>query len=305
MLTQIEQGAVGVSSDAAAPDGQMLPTPDGNGLYVLDDRRSHLYEYATTDHGLRFVKTYRENADGQGLFHPRGLSMSPDGGFVYVGSGSIPTSQQPGQIGAFRRDPATNHLSFASLYAGPVFNGHAPWEAPAAAVSINDGAEFTNDPNVTLTIAGVTWPSAFAVHVSNDGGFDPGSSEYLPVPGSGNRYAWRLATSGPERQPKTVYVRARSNGTDQLVTDDILLDQHPPEVAAIDTAGDTVVRVRARDSLSGVNRIQVTRDRARPGPWKAFRSRTRYRIGRRPLYLRVRDGAGNRSRWRTVTASGR
>jgi hypothetical protein len=305
MLTQTEQGAVGASSVEAVSDGQMLPTPDGSGLYVLDNGGSRLYEYATTDHGVRFVKTYRENADGQGLLHPGGLSMSPDGGFVYVGSGPAWGLKQPGRIGVFRRDPATNHLSFASLYTGPVFNGHAPWDTPPASVAIDDGAQFTNDPDVTLTVEGFSWPSSFVMRFSNDGGFGPGTAEDVPVLERGHRYPWRLATSGPERLAKTVYVRGFLAGTEQVVTDDILLDQRPPEVAAVDVAGGSVVRVRARDSLSGVKRIQVTRNRSKPGPWRPYRSRTRYRIGRRPLYVRVRDGAGNHSKWHRVKASPR
>ncbi|MEA2428031.1 MAG: hypothetical protein QOF37_1659 [Thermoleophilaceae bacterium] len=300
MLTLIGQANVGIDQEWHLPDGEMLVTPDGNGVYALDFRAHHLYQYAKSDDGLRFVKTYRENADGQGLRSPRGVTISPDGAFVYVGSGAIPTQSQPGRIAAFRRDPDTNRLSFASLLDGPVFTGLAPWERPPATVTINDGAEYTNDPDVTLTITGIGFPSSLYMQISNDGGFAHAASEYIEPDAKDHRYAWTLATSGPERLPKTVYVRALTAAREELIRDDIVLDQRPPEIAAVERSGGTLVRIHARDSISGVKGMQVARDRNRPGRWVPFQARVHLSVARRPLYLRVRDAAGNRSRWTTV-----
>jgi 6-phosphogluconolactonase (cycloisomerase 2 family) len=301
MLTLIGQANVDIDQEGHVPDGEMLVTPDGSGLYALDFRAHHVYQYAKSDDGLRFVKTYRENADGQGLRYPRGVSISPDGAFVYIGSGAIPTQTQPARIAAFRRDRDTNGLSFASLFEGPLFTGIAPWETPPATVSINDGADYTNDPDVTLTITGISLPSSLYMQISNDGGFGPGASEYVQPTAEDHHYSWTLATSGPERLPKTVYVRTRPGGdATQLISDDIVLDQRPPEIAAVVQSGGSVVRIQARDRISGVQGMQVTRNRRKPAPWQPYRERTHFKIGRRPLYLRVRDAAGNRSRWKTV-----
>jgi DNA-binding beta-propeller fold protein YncE len=287
----------GDAGDYPLPDARILPTPDGAALYTLDTRNHHMYQFATTASGLRFVKTYRENADGQGIRSPRALSMSPDGAYVYLGSGPRATFSPSGRIASFRRNRTTNALSFTSLWQGPVFDGHAPWESPAAKVTINDGAEYTNDPDVTLTIEGVSWPSNFYVQISNDGGFTEGASEWVPVPQQGgNGYEWTLATSGPERLPKTVYVRARSRGADQLIRDDIVLDQRPPELTTVTQIGN-LLRVAARDRLSGLRWMQVTRNRRKPGAWRKYRARSSYRSGRARTYVRVRDRAGNRSRW--------
>ena len=301
MLTSLGQANVSIDSEGYLPDGDILVTPDGSGLYALDFRTHHIYQYAKSDDGLRFVKTYRENADGQGLRYPRSLSISPDGAFVYVGSGAIPTQTQPARIATFRREPDTSRLSFASLFEGPLFTGVAPWETPASTVSINDGAAYTNDPDVTLTITGISLPSSLYMQISNDGGFGPGASEFVPPTAPDHHYSWTLATSGPERLPKTVYVRTRPGGDSvQLISDDIVLDQRPPEIDAVAQSGGAVVRIRARDRVSGVKGMQLARRQRKPGRWQPFRARPHLEIGRRPLYLRVRDAAGNRSRWTIV-----
>jgi hypothetical protein len=46
--------------------------------------------------------------------------------------------------------------------------------------------------------------------------------------------------------------------------------------------------------------MQLARRQRKPGRWQPFRARPHLEIGRRPLYLRVRDAAGNRSRWTIV-----
>jgi DNA-binding beta-propeller fold protein YncE len=291
-------GSPGVIATAGyrhpAPEGQLLPTPDGAGLYSIAYDDHHLYQFAVTAGGLDFVKTYRENADGQGIRDPRGLSVSPDGAFMYLGSGT-----EAGRIASFRRQQDSNLLSFSTLWEGPVLEGHPPRDPR---VTINGGAEYTNDPDVVLTIEGVGWPSAFYVYVSNDGGFARNATQEIPTKNSTTRVEWTLATSGPERLPKTVYVRAFAHGGEQVVTDEIVLDQRPPAlVSARQLPG--VLRVEARDRVSGIARMQITRDRRKPGAWRAFHARTKLRTGRHTLYVRVRDRAGNRSKW--VVARGR
>lgn len=172
-------------------------------------------------------------------------------------------------------------------------------------ISINNGAQYTNTPRVTLFAA---WPSfAVQMFVSNDGGF--GKGERFPLTAE---LAWTLDSSGPERLPKTVYVRYL-NGVQQseTYTDDIILDETPPKVLAA-SAGAAVagarpaaskrvtLRVRATDNVSGVVSVQVTANRRKPGSELAYRQRLS--VKRAPkLFVRARDRAGNRSRWRGVT----
>jgi DNA-binding beta-propeller fold protein YncE len=178
-------------------------------------------------------------------------------------------------------------------------------------VTINGGAQYTNDALVALTVEPAI--NTTELRVSNDGGFQ--SAVTMPVSAT-RLYAWTLDSSGPERLPKTVYVRFanEAESSSQNFTDDIILDQTAPKVssaavAETGTAGGAVVsarrrafrlRVAARDNASGVARLQLAVRRARPGRVRVFRKRFTIRAKRAPRYVRVFDGAGNRSRWRAV-----
>jgi hypothetical protein len=168
-------------------------------------------------------------------------------------------------------------------------------------VSVNQGALFTNSRDVTLSLA---YPrSTTGVMLANDGGFlDALALDPSP------RMRWRLASSGSERLPKTVYVRFISGPfvTDSF-SDDIVLDEKEPSVltatvrAAKASAARRVVRIRARDNASGITGMQVslgvraTRQRFRP-----FSRRPIVVRGTGRIWVRVRDGAGNVSPWRVV-----
>ena len=171
-------------------------------------------------------------------------------------------------------------------------------------MSINDGDDYTNTPLVTLS---VIWPLCTAtVSVSNDGGFRQGQtvSSAATIP-------WRLVSSGAERLPKTVYLRFSDSTT--TYTDDIILDQTPPLVLSVSAtalgggagnemaAGQRIrLRVRARDSVSGVGFIQAAASKSRPGAKRPYASVRLIRVAGKRVYVRVQDRAGNWSRWRTV-----
>jgi hypothetical protein len=172
-------------------------------------------------------------------------------------------------------------------------------------VSINDGACCTNDPNVTLF---AVWPLfATDMLLSNDGGFGKEAS-LLPV---SEQVKWTLRSSGPERLPKLVYVRFSGVGQTRDVIDDIILDQTPPQVVSAQLADPLppsanaaaakrlTLRVTARDNVSGVGGIQVTGTKRKPGKFLKFRKTLKVRPAKM-LYVRVRDRAGNRSRWRVA-----
>src|SRR5690606_16186951 len=118
---------------------------------------------------------------------------------------------------------ALNAQGFTSATSAAV----VPTAAPAGGggrvgVTINGRATYTNSPGVTLTIrepAGAT-----GVLIENDGGFE--DAQEVAVRGD-DTYTWTLDATGPERLPKTVYVRFAGPGidADRTYTDDIVLDQ--------------------------------------------------------------------------------
>ena len=170
-------------------------------------------------------------------------------------------------------------------------------------VSIDDGAVYTNDPRVTLSLR---WPRlASKAVISNDGGFQP--SETMEVK---ERVSWTLQSSGPERLPKTVYVRFKGGSSgSETYTDDIILDETNPDLNSAKLEGSVLrsaaetfsrngvtLRIKAEDQTSGVKKMQVTPKKSKPGKWRRFKARSRVRAGK-DLFVRVRDGAGNTSRW--------
>jgi hypothetical protein len=172
-------------------------------------------------------------------------------------------------------------------------------------VSINKGAQFTNDPDVAVS---TVWPKfATDLVISNDGGFQPSKSFQVDP-----TIPWTLDSSGPERLPKTIYVRF-SGGQSGAETyqDDIILDQTPPDiddiavtVASSSSAAVAAVRryeltLDATDNVSGVAGMQLARDRDSPPAFIPYKRRTTY-AGALPVHVRVRDFAGNLSAWRTV-----
>jgi hypothetical protein len=173
-------------------------------------------------------------------------------------------------------------------------------------VTINHGALYTRDPVVEVS---PVWPAFTSrIRIANDGGFR--EAKAYPI---GESQRWLLDSSGPERLPKRVYVRfdgARHTGGPQNFTDDIILDERKPvlieaNVLAGRAATPTVATrrsvrlvVRARDNVSGVSRMQVATKRRHPGRWARFRRISRVRSTADALWVRVRDRAGNRSRWR-------
>ena len=139
-------------------------------------------------------------------------------------------------------------------------------------VSINDGAIYTNDPKVQLSLV---WPSlSLDVLLSNDGGFR--KSVKTPLLAT---LPWTLDSSGSERLPKTVYLRFLfGTFASPNYTDDIILDERPPVVSQASVAPAAAaaaaraaalkkwnVKVKASDSNSGVAGLQVTTNKRKPG----------------------------------------
>jgi hypothetical protein len=174
-------------------------------------------------------------------------------------------------------------------------------------VTVNHGAQFTNTPKVTVT---AKFPAATTqILVSNDGGFDAPATfgPQADIP-------WQLDSSGPERLPKTIYVRfLNGQAISETYQDDIILDEIPPVVqqAAIVPAGAAArvqaakvrkwaVKLKASDSNSGVDRVQITTNRKKAGKLLAYKRKLTVTSTTRPKYLRARDRAGNFSGWKKI-----
>jgi len=181
-------------------------------------------------------------------------------------------------------------------------------------VTINEGAQYTNKVDVTLSVSA---PAATtSLLVANDGGFLK-ALNLAPA----TKVPWRLDSSGPERLPKTVYLRFLVGSfASPNYTDDIILDERPPVVdqaalvnapaasSAVAAAMRTYrVRVKARDSNSGVRGVQITANKRKPGKLIRYTAKTRgktkivkVRSVKRPRWLRAKDLAGNYSRWKKL-----
>ena len=164
-------------------------------------------------------------------------------------------------------------------------------------VSINGGAEFTNDRHVTID---AVWPDlAKSMVISNDGGFpDAAQSPVDP------EISWTLGSSGSERLPKTVYVRFTGGKSGaETYQDDIILDETAPSLKRVDLKparrGAKLI-VAAIDKTSGVSAMQITGEKNHPGKWKKFKRKRSVADSGSAVFVRVRDRAGNRSRWKSA-----
>ena len=177
-------------------------------------------------------------------------------------------------------------------------------------VTINNGAQFTRTPNVTVT---ANFPAATtSMLFSNDGGFLKPST-FPPD----KTTKWKLDSSGPERLPKTIYVRFLNGPiVSETHQDDIILDEIPPKVQEAVVTSDAPaasgaasaarlrswkVKVKAKDSNSGVSRVQVTSNKRKPGKALKYKRRLTVKSAKRPRWLRARDRAGNWSKWKRAT----
>ncbi|MEA2492126.1 MAG: hypothetical protein QOJ29_37, partial [Thermoleophilaceae bacterium] len=172
-------------------------------------------------------------------------------------------------------------------------------------VTVNAGAQYTRSPDVTVTTnfpAGIT-----SMVFANDGGFLTPTT-FPPQ----NETKWKLDSSGPERLPKTIYVRFFTGVfPSETFTDDIILDETPPKVdsasvapvAAASVARTARLRswkakLKATDSNSGVQFVQLTSNKKKPGKLLKYKQKLTVKSAKRPKWVRARDRAGNYSRWR-------
>jgi hypothetical protein len=203
----------------------------------------------------------------------------------------------------------TDGAGAVGVGAGELLVNAPPGVGGQFGVTINKGAQYTKSPNVTV---GAVFPAGTtSLLFSNDGGFlEP--TQFNPSP----TVKWKLDSSGPERLPKTIYVRFLvGTFAGQTFQDDIILDEVPPKVteAAVAPAAPAAaaarvatvsrlrswkVRMRAKDTNSGVSRVQVTSNKKKPGKLLKYKKRFKVKSKKRPRWVRARDKAGNYSKWR-------
>jgi hypothetical protein len=169
---------------------------------------------------------------------------------------------------------------------------------PAGTVLINGGAEFCNDPNVTLTL-NATDPNGVAeMALSND--HDLPGTVWIPYR---EACCWTLV---PGNDRRTVYARFRDiAGTVSTVSEDsILLDTTPPLVELVIDGGATYTRARnVTVELNLTENFWALDMELNPGGpypgagWQDMDSVFTYMLpqgdGEKTIRARARDAAGN------------
>jgi hypothetical protein len=166
-------------------------------------------------------------------------------------------------------------------------------------VSINSGALFTNQTDVTLALG--ARQSTMSMQVSNDGGFSGATWEPYAA-----QKAWQITRYGDFVIPRTVYVRFKDvlGTVSPTFQDDIVLDLTAPTGSVSLSNGamaadstNRVIQLKATDDLSIASRIQmrlsnradfagaIWQPLAESAPWSFGGGGT--------VYVQFRDGAGN------------
>lgn len=259
---------------------------------------------SSTDHGDGLISTYEWDLDGNGSFESD-TGAQPTASTTYDSSGSIEAAVRVTNNSG-KSDTATVNLEVRST--------PPPGDL---GITINNGAQFTNDPNVTISSV---WPvRAVTMRISNDGGFR--NAETSLVSADKN---WTLASSGPERLPKTVYVRFNGGESGrETYQDDIILDETPPVLNSVLASGGGAsssaalrsvsatskrkvrkvrLKIRATDKTSGVGQMQVGVKKSSKLRKQKFRRSITFKTSSRFIWVRVIDKAGNFSKWRRVRA---
>ena len=172
------------------------------------------------------------------------------------------------------------------------------------AISINNGALFTNKTLVTIHLSAP--PSTAYVQLSNDGGF--ANAEWEPFTPTKE---WRIERYWLYVVPRTVYARFQdASGTIWgTYQDDILLDETPPRGHGKVRLPDGLIRVEsleieleATDDFSGVDDMRISNqvDFA-DANWMPFASSVSWDFSETNVaYVQFRDYAGNVSETSTL-----
>jgi hypothetical protein len=181
-------------------------------------------------------------------------------------------------------------------------------------VTINDGANYTISKSVGLNIV---WPEYVStVRISNDGGFKSDLTQTFDI---NSPISWELDDTVSGIYTKIVYIRFEGTGIDSTRTysDDIIFDNRPPAVATAEAqvVGDYVnVSLLATDLESGLQTVDIGSEEkftttpysttilakiSEIGATLSTSSVRKFNIGN--VKVRVKDKAGNRTTWISVT----
>ena len=287
--------------------GPIAIARDSGAVFSSEFADNRLFQAAPTEQGVELTHTYTDGADGfQGLTDVSGMAWAPGGRVLYVVSEERRSREQIGRVGYHGtvQTLAWDGSRLSQVQAvQPTFGTTDYTHHPLPGMTVDHGAIYTNDPDVELEIVpSSNLPSS--LRLSNEPGFK--TSELRRAEASG-LYHWRLDTSGPpERTVRHVYAHFTDNGIGdaERLSDDIILDLIAQQVISARLerrTGHARLFLRARDNRSGVRRLQLARQRAHPSHPRRFARRVKVHGSPRRLWVRVIDGAGNRSRWRRAS----
>lgn len=256
--------------------------------------------------------------------------INPDGSLQSWEIVSMMTTRRWG-LGAVAVSPRIFALggSSSDFNATPILlDSTEAWDTRAPVengLTINDGALFTNQVVVTLTIGAKPLRGGLLMQVSNDGGF--AGAEWEPY---SSCKQWQITEYGSSVIARTVYVRYKDGGgTSNTYQDDIILDMSPPEgfmevsmgaaflgakvaVQASSTytyslylplvsggpSPNATLHLHAEDDASGVADMTISnRADFQGATWEPYKTAKAWYIpdDAATVYAKLRDGAGNES----------
>jgi hypothetical protein len=175
-----------------------------------------------------------------------------------------------------------------------------------AGVSINQASGFTNSRDVVLNLSFNEGSVPFQVMISNDGGFPVSARSIQSY--KKNTVSWKLSSSG-SKVTKVVYIKYRysdNEGWSTAFSDDIVIDTIAPELISVNVvkAGNKLkFSLKAKDNRSGLSKVQYSN---KNNDSKAVTSSysKKLTVSLKPksgnVYVRVKDKAGNWSKWKKV-----
>jgi DNA-binding beta-propeller fold protein YncE len=232
-------------------------------------------------------------------------------------AGTLLTLEKEGSC-TIRASQAGNDRWSAAVSVERTFSIYKDPPSGEPGVSILDGNSYINSKSVELNLV---WPRyATSVRVSNDGGFSNAKSSTLSLTPT---VKWELDDSIKGIFTKVVYVRFSGPGVDSTKTysDDIILDTTAPTInssTAVATTSKIDVKVDATDDITGVEKIEidngskiVSKDYSKSVEVSlseigmAVSAASVAKASTQSLQVRVRDGAGNWTKWQGLVLSGK
>jgi sugar lactone lactonase YvrE len=280
--------------DDGWPGGPIWVSPDSSSVFSTQALEQRFQQAAATPDGTSPTHTYAQGADGiDQPLQAGGVAWSADGRFLYLSTGEF----EHASLLTFAWDGS--RLTQVDQVDPIIWRTTGRPPGVTTGLSIADGAIYVNDPDVTLHVVPPMWDPA-SLRISNDPSFASADLRRIDPLG---RYAWHLDRGElRDRSVKHVYVRFTSDGRypPETFSDDVILDQIAPQVLSAKVSRSRLL-VHAKDNRSGVRKLQLASDKRHPQALRRFAGAVTLKRVPKRLWVRVVDGAGNRSRWRGAT----